>query len=60
MRTRYDMRKDLAGWTVFDIWTAQAVVIADRLQSCLEREEAVELVTLLNDQVSRGNRVVLQ
>lgn len=60
MRPRYDMRKDLAGWTVFDVWTGQPVVIAARTQSCLERDAALELVTLLNDQARRGDRVVLQ
>jgi hypothetical protein len=57
---RYELRKDLAGWTVYDIWTGQPVVIAERLQSCLERDDAQELATLLNDQVRRGSRIVLQ
>lgn len=60
MRERYDMRKDLAGWTVYDVWTGQPVVIADHVQACLERRDALELVTLLNDQARRGDRVVLQ
>lgn len=60
MRARYDLRKDLAGWTVYDVWTGQPVVIAERLQSCLERGDAEDLVGLLNDQARRGNRVVLQ
>jgi hypothetical protein len=60
VRPRYDMRKDLAGWTVFDVWTGQPVVIGGRVQNCLEREAALELVTMLNDQARRGDRVVLQ
>ena len=60
MRLRYDLRKDLAGWTVFDVWTGQPVVIGGRVQNCLEREDADELVSLLNDQARRGDRVVLQ
>ena len=30
------------------------------VQNCLEREAADELVSLLNDQARRGDRVVLQ
>jgi hypothetical protein len=60
VRQRYDMRRDLAGWTVYDVWTGQPVVIAERPQTCLERQDALELVTMLNDQVRRGNRIVLQ
>ena len=60
MLPRYDMRKDPAGWTVFDVWTGHAVVIAGQVQHGLERDSALELVDLLNDQTRRGDRVVLQ
>jgi hypothetical protein len=60
VRARYELRKDLAGWTVYDVWTGQPVVIGERIQSCLPREDANELTSLLNDQARRGNRIVLQ
>lgn len=60
MRERYDLRKESAGWAVFDIWTGHAVVIAGQAQDSLERDDALELVELLNDQGRRGDRVVLQ
>ena len=60
MRERYDLRNDPEGWTVFDIWTGQAVVIARSSQTSLSLRDARELKGMLNDQVRRGNRVVLQ
>jgi hypothetical protein len=60
VRARYDLRKDLGGWTVYDVWTGQPVVIAGRMQTSLDRDDAAELVDLLNDQARRGNRIVLQ
>lgn len=60
MLERYNRKRDLAGWTVFDVWTGQPVVIADRLQSCLELVDANTLLKMLNEQARRGDRVVLQ
>ena len=60
MMKRYDFKRDAAGWTVFDIWTGQAVVLARRIQSSLSLREASELTRMLNEQARRGNRMVLQ
>lgn len=60
MLERYDMKRNGAGWTVYDIWTGQPVVIARRSQTALNEKDAAELTAMLNDQVRRGNRVVLQ
>jgi hypothetical protein len=57
---RYDLRKDSAGWAVFDVWTGQTVVIAGRRQGALTLNHACELMLLLNAQARRGSRVVLQ
>lgn len=60
MLERYDLRKDRGGWTVFDVWTGQPVVIAQRPQTSLAFKSACELIALLNAQARRGNRIVLQ
>ena len=60
MLERYDLKRDPAGWTVYDVWTGQPVVIAQRSQTSLVLKDARELTAMLNDQVRRGNRVVLQ
>jgi hypothetical protein len=60
MAARYDIREDLEGWSVFDIWTGEVVVIAFALQSGMDVQDADELADLLNHQAARGNRLVLQ
>lgn len=60
MLERYSLRKETGGWTVFDVWTGQPVVIARQPQTGLNRKAAGELTALLNEQVRQGNRVVLQ
>jgi hypothetical protein len=57
---RYDIREDPDGWSVFDIWTGEVVVIAFALQSGMDIQDADELADLLNHQAARGNRLVLQ
>lgn len=60
MKRRYDIRPDSTGWTVFDIWTGEPAVIALLQQTRLDLRDAVDLAGLLNEQVARGSRVVLQ
>lgn len=60
MTVQYDTRRDLAGWTVFDRWTGQAVVIQGSEQSGLGWIDADELVERLNRRRLDGDRSVLQ
>jgi hypothetical protein len=60
MASRYDIREDSEGWSVFDIWTGEVVVIAFTPQTGMEVQDADELADLLNHQAQRGNRLVLQ
>lgn len=60
MRRRYDIRPDSIGWTVFDIWTGEPAVIALLQQTRLNLQDALELTRLLNEQVAKGSRIVLQ
>jgi hypothetical protein len=50
----YGLREDSEGWTVFDIWTGQLVVIALIPQTGLDVQDAdemAELLSLLADRV---------
>jgi hypothetical protein len=57
MSTRFDLRPDATGWTVFDQWTGVTVVLAHIPQDGLTRSDALDLVRLLN---RRAARAVLQ
>lgn len=58
--TRYDVRRDEIGWTVFDRWTNEVVVLLFAQQCGLPSEDAKELVNRLNRQDSEGDRRILQ
>jgi hypothetical protein len=58
--TRYDVRRDGTGWTVFDRWTNEVVVVSFAKQCGLAWDEATELVNLLNRKDNDGDRRVLQ
>ena len=60
MLERYELKDEGGGWTVYDVWTGQPVVIARRSQTALPLDHAAELAAMLNDQARRGDRVVLQ
>lgn len=60
MIAQYDTRRDLHGWTVFDRWTGQVVVIAGAEQSELAWLDADELVERLNRRRLDGDRSILQ
>jgi hypothetical protein len=47
MIARYDLRKDQAGWTVFDIWTGAPVIYRGMPQVGLEAQDADELAEAL-------------
>lgn len=60
MNERYDIREDYEGWTVFDIFTGQPVVIANVLQVGLEIQDANDLADLLNKPALRADRRLRQ
>jgi len=60
MTIQYDSRQDRQGWTVFDRWTGQVVVLGRARQSGLSRLEAERLADQLNHRRLRGDRNILQ
>jgi hypothetical protein len=60
MSGHYDIRKDSEGWTVFDVWTGETVVIGMEPQPGLDIQDADELAEWLDYFGRRGNRAVLQ
>jgi len=57
---RYDLREDDDGWTVYDIWTGQTVVIDGVAQTALVTIDAVDLATRLNQRAELGFRDLFQ
>jgi hypothetical protein len=51
MRQRYSIRQDREGWTVFDVFTGEPVVIAMVPQTGLDIQDADELAELLDHPV---------
>lgn len=60
MTERYDVRPDREGFTVYDVWTGEAAVIAMTPQTGLPREDADETAALLNLRARRGERALFQ
>jgi hypothetical protein len=60
MPGRYDIREEDNGWTVFDVWTGEPVVIALVPQVGLDIQDADELAELLDNLADRGNRSIFQ
>ncbi len=60
MSVRYDIREEGFGWSVFDVWTGETVVISLTPQTDLDIQDADELADLLNHQANNGERRVLQ
>jgi len=60
MAQRYDIREDDDGWTVFDLFTGQPVVIAKILQTALNLQDADELVELLEHRAFADHRTLWQ
>lgn len=60
MPKRYDVRWDGDGWTVFDVFTGQAVVIANVPQVELDIQDASDLVELLDKPAMRSDRTLRQ
>lgn len=60
MIARYDLREDLEGYTVFDVWTGAPVIIKGVPQVGLEVQDADELAEALTWLADHGDRNVLQ
>lgn len=45
---RFDIRPDREGWTVYDLWTGEAVVIALVPQTGMPEQDAKELADMIN------------
>lgn len=60
MTQRYDIRPDREGWTVFDLFTGEAVVIGQVTQTGLGVDDASELAALLDHKTLVGDRTLRQ
>lgn len=60
MAIQYDLRRDPAGWSVFDRWTGEIVVIAGALQTGLPWRDAQALIARLHRRRDDGDRSLLQ
>jgi hypothetical protein len=60
MIVQFDARRDDHGWTVFDRWTGQAVVLNGAEQMGLGWIDADELVERLNRGRREGDRSIFQ
>lgn len=57
---RFQIRRDREGWSVFELWTGEAAVIALVPQTGLSEEDAQHTADLLNRRASGGDRSVRQ
>lgn len=60
MAPQFDIRRDNAGWTVFDRWTGQTVIVEHVRQEDLTFEDASEVVRRLQSRSDDGDRRILQ
>lgn len=60
MSIRYGIREDDAGWSVYDVWTGETVVIELEVQSGLEIQDADDLADKLNYLAEHGRLEVRQ
>jgi hypothetical protein len=60
MPQRYDIREDREGWTVFDLFTGEPVVISDVPQTGLDIQDADELAELLDHKAFANDRTLRQ
>jgi hypothetical protein len=57
---RFDVRADARGWTVYDIFTSEAAVIAMAPQTGLSRVDADHTAALLSERARRGDQTLKQ
>lgn len=60
MSKQFDMRRDAEGWTVFDRWTGEAVILGFAAQVGLTESQATDLADRLNDRHHGCDRKILQ
>lgn len=60
MNERYAIEQDREGWTVFDIFTGQPVVVSGVPQTGLDIQDASDLVELLDKPSMRADRNLRQ
>lgn len=60
MLLRYQIRPDRSGFSVYDVWTGEAAVIAMDPQTGLTRDDAIDIADLLNRRARQGDASVLQ
>lgn len=60
MAQHFDLRRDAAGWTVFDRWTGETVVIGHARQEGLPWGEASDVLRNLQSRGDDGDRKILQ
>lgn len=60
MSQRYDIRADSEGWTVFDLFTGEPVVIAMVPQTGLNIQDADQLAELLDHPAMMKDRALRQ
>jgi hypothetical protein len=55
-RPRFAIRPDGKGWTVFEMWTGEPVILAQDRQVGLSEPDAQHTAGLLNERALRGER----
>jgi hypothetical protein len=60
MSARYDIREDVTGWSVYDVWTGQTVVLDDAKQIFTEIQDADDVADLLNYLAAQGELAIRQ
>lgn len=60
MSAHFDIKRDAAGWSVFDRWTGKTVVLGSIAQIGLAFVNAVELARKLNEGGEPEERKILQ
>lgn len=60
MAQRYDIRRDDRGWTVFDRFTGEVVVVAGVPSTGMDIQDADELAELLDHPMIARDRIVWQ
>lgn len=58
MSERFQVRADPRGFSVYDQWTGETVVIAMTPQDGLSEEDAVHTAAMLNRRAAAGERVI--
>ena len=58
--SRYAIRPDAEGFSVYDVWTGQPLQLAMVAQTGLSAEDAEHTARLFNERVERGERTVRQ